>query len=180
MTAKSTSGCNQRIDNEVTDPASSNCLADADDCGDSGIEQATCTSGDTLVASAEPNSDHQKTSDREEADVCIVYNDFNMVSELISGAVCFTEWHNIVQATQRSPALTGPVAVSRPTGPGCEIIGKFISFPPHKHEHSRQKQLKINARDNSWSHSVSSSIQRQTRHPIRWSADILKMRSIST
>ncbi len=41
-------------------------------------------------------------------------------------------------------------------------IWKFISFPPHKHEHSRRKKLKINARDKYWSHSVSSSRQRQT------------------
>ena len=37
-----------------------------------------------------------------------------------------------VQVIQRSPALTGLVAVGRPTSvpgtsPGCEIIGKFIS-----------------------------------------------------
>ena len=81
LTSKCTSGCSQTIDNEVTDPASSNGLADAEDSRDGGIEKSTCPSGDTSRPSAEPNGDSRKTSDREDADVCIVYNDFNMVSK---------------------------------------------------------------------------------------------------
>ena len=76
---------------------------------------------------------------------------------------------------QRSLALRGPQSLPVRLRVRNNI-GKFISLPPHKHEHSRRKRLAINARDKSWSHSVSSS-RRQT-----WlrSADILKRRSIST